>query len=75
MKRTPQLQFVYDDTLDNALRIEKAMKREAQVLGEEPHEIPMPGVEPVETPGVQAEDGGDLEARDEVSDGPTERGC
>jgi hypothetical protein len=59
------LQFLYDDTLDNALRIEKAMKREAQVLGEEPHEIPMPG--------VQAEDGGDLEVRDEVSDGPTER--
>jgi ribosome-binding factor A len=73
MKRTPQLQFLYDDTLDNALRIEKAMKREAQVLGEEPHEIPMPGVEPVEIPGVQAEDGGDLEVRDEVSDGPTER--
>ena len=48
MKRTPQLQFLYDGTLDNALRIEKAMKREAEVLGEEPREIPVPGVEPVE---------------------------
>jgi ribosome-binding factor A len=46
MKRTPQLEFVYDDTLDNALRLERAMKREAEVLGEEPHEIPTPGVEP-----------------------------
>ena len=46
MKRTPQLQFFYDDTLDNALRIERALKREAEVLGEEPHEIPVPGEEP-----------------------------
>jgi ribosome-binding factor A len=45
MKRTPQLQFFYDDTLDNALRIERALKREAEVLGEEPHEIPVPGAE------------------------------
>ena len=45
MKRTPQLQFFYDDTLDNALRLERALKREAQVLGEEPHEILMPGVD------------------------------
>ncbi|HTX67961.1 MAG TPA: 30S ribosome-binding factor RbfA [Thermoleophilia bacterium] len=48
MKRTPQLQFLYDETLDNALRIERAMKREAAVLGEEPHEIPVPGAEPAE---------------------------
>ncbi len=45
MKRTPQLQFFYDETLDNALRLERALKREAQVLGEEPHEIPVPGME------------------------------
>jgi ribosome-binding factor A len=45
MKRTPQLQFFYDDTLDNALRLERALKREAQVLGEEPHEIPVPGMD------------------------------
>jgi len=35
MKRTPQLQFFYDDTLDNALRIEQLMKREEAVLGAE----------------------------------------
>jgi ribosome-binding factor A len=46
MKRTPQLQFFYDDTLDNALRLERALKREAEVLGAEPHEIPVPGMEP-----------------------------
>ena len=46
MRHTPQLQFVYDETLDNALRIERALKREAEVLGEEPHEIPVPGAEP-----------------------------
>ena len=46
MKRTPQLQFFYDDTLDNALRLERAMKREAAVLGEEAHDIPVPGIEP-----------------------------
>ena len=38
MRRTPQLQFFYDSTLDNALRLEKAMKREEEVLGSEaPH--------------------------------------
>ena len=45
MKRTPQLQFFYDDTLDNALRLERALKREAQVLGERAHEIPVPGMD------------------------------
>jgi ribosome-binding factor A len=45
MKRTPQLQFLYDETLDNALRIERALKREAEALGEEPHEIPVPGAQ------------------------------
>jgi ribosome-binding factor A len=54
MKRTPQLEFLYDETLDNALRLERALKREAEVLGEEPHEIPVPGMEPDEAP---AEDG------------------
>jgi len=33
MKRTPQLQFFYDETLDNALRIQRALKREAEALG------------------------------------------
>jgi ribosome-binding factor A len=35
MKRTPQLEFVYDETLDNALRIEQVMKREEELLGAE----------------------------------------
>jgi ribosome-binding factor A len=66
MKRTPQLQFFYDDTLDNALRIERALKREAEVLGEEPHEIPVPGEEPAAAAdeaesGGQTTDGGEDE--------------
>jgi ribosome-binding factor A len=39
MKRTPQLEFVYDGTLDNALHIEKLMKREEEVLGSEAPDI------------------------------------
>lgn len=39
MKRTPQLEFVYDGTLDNALHLEKLMKREEEVLGSEAPEI------------------------------------
>jgi len=54
MRRTPQLQFLYDDTLDNALRLERALKREAEVLGEEPRDIPVPGMEPV--PAIEADD-------------------
>lgn len=69
MKRTPQLEFFYDDTLDNALRIERALKREAEVLGDEPHEILVPGTEPrvaaESEPGSEAE-GDDLDdVRDE----------
>jgi ribosome-binding factor A len=43
MKRTPQLQFLYDETLDNALRIERALKREEEVLGKEAPEIVVGG--------------------------------
>jgi ribosome-binding factor A len=43
LRRTPQLEFHYDATLDNALHIEEVMRREAAVLGAEPHEIPVPG--------------------------------
>ena len=39
MKRTPQLEFIYDSTLDNALHIEKLMKREEEVLGSEAPQI------------------------------------
>ena len=66
MRRTPQLQFFYDATLDNALRLERALKREAEVLGEEPHEIPVPGMEPVEDPA--ADETHDEEA-ERVADG------
>ncbi len=72
MKRTPQLQFLYDATLDNALRIERAMMREAEVLGEEPHEIPVPGVDPEErTAPAVARDAGEVDVDDpsELADG------
>lgn len=62
MKRTPQLEFIYDDTLDNALRIERALKREAEVLGAEPHEIPVPGEKPAggeREEGLEPVDGGE----------------
>jgi ribosome-binding factor A len=72
MKRTPQLQFLYDETLDNALRIDRALKREAEVLGEEPREIPVPGMEPDEPPaagsGDEDELGGD-DVDDVIDDG------
>jgi ribosome-binding factor A len=45
MKRTPQLQFLYDDTLDNALRLERAMRREEKVLGKEAPEIAVDGAD------------------------------
>ncbi len=45
VRRTPQLQFLYDDTLDNALRIERALKREEEVLGKEPPEILVGGAD------------------------------
>jgi ribosome-binding factor A len=45
MKRTPQLQFFYDETLDNALHISRLLAREEKVLGSEPREIPLPGVD------------------------------
>ena len=34
MKRTPQLVFVYDETTDRAMRIERLLRREAEQLGE-----------------------------------------
>jgi ribosome-binding factor A len=57
MKRTPQLEFHYDSTLDNALHIEALMRREAEVLGAEAHDIPVPGA---------ADAGGDVSG-DEVA--------
>ena len=45
MKRTPQLVFLYDGTLDNALHIQKLMQREEEVLGSEAPEILVDGEE------------------------------
>ena len=63
MRRTPQLQFFYDSTLDNALRLEKAMRREEELLGSEAPEIFVDGVdEPAGAapePDEQAEEGAD----------------
>ncbi len=36
MKRTPQLAFVYDETTDRAMRIERLLRREAAELGDVP---------------------------------------
>jgi ribosome-binding factor A len=62
MKRTPQLQFVYDETLDNAMRISRLMAREEEVLGSEAPEIMVGGEEPRanadEAPGESAEASG-----------------
>lgn len=75
MKRTPQLRFLYDETLDNALRIERAMKREAEVLGEDPHEIPVPGAEPgADTPGEAAADGRHDDETGDEGDRPADGG-
>jgi ribosome-binding factor A len=43
MKRTPQLQFCYDDTLDNAMHIQKLLKKEEEALGTEAPEIVVGG--------------------------------
>lgn len=57
MKRTPQLTFVYDETTDRAMRIERLLRREAAERPERP-----PGDEP-------ATDGHtEREADDEASD-------
>lgn len=61
MKRTPQLQFVYDDTLDNALHIEKLLKREEKVLGSEPPEVIVDGEAP-SAPKAEEEDPEDAQA-------------
>ena len=70
MKRTPQLEFHYDSTLDNALHIEQLMRREEEVLGAEPHDIPVPGAQvaddgldaaPTEHGGEDEREGGEEE--------------
>ncbi len=48
MKRTPQLQFIYDETLDNAMHIARLLASEEAVLGSEAPEILVGGEEPPE---------------------------
>ena len=69
MKRTPQLQFFYDDTLDNALRIERALEREAQVLGRGTPRSLVPGVD--DESGAQADTAADA---DTSAEGAAEAG-
>jgi len=63
MKRTPQLQFSYDDTLDNALHIQRLLKKEEEVLGTEAPEIAVGGEEDeAAPPSAAAATGGQEEA-------------
>jgi ribosome-binding factor A len=62
MKRTPQLTFVYDETTDQAMHIERLLRREAETLGAEPAPAQdvaapdeAPGVEPADAPHGPAE--------------------
>ncbi len=54
VKRTPQLHFFYDDTLDNALHIERLMKAEEEILGSEAPEILVGGED--DAPDIEGED-------------------
>jgi ribosome-binding factor A len=50
LKRTPQLQFLYDGTTDNAMHIDALIRKEEAVLGSEPPEIVVDGVDEREDP-------------------------
>ena len=54
MKHTPQLVFVYDETTDRAMRMERLLRREAAELGERPAETEEPdgGLAGTEEPGA-----------------------
>ena len=56
MRRTPQLEFIYDSTLDNALHIERLMKREEEVLGSEAPQIFVDGADDEGAAGDGAEE-------------------
>ena len=62
MKRTPQLEFHYDGTLDNALHIDELLRREEQELGAQAHEIPVPGAVARAEPGDATHCGGEGQA-------------
>lgn len=65
MKRTPQLEFHYDDTLDNALHLDEVMRREEAVLGAEPREIAVPGAALPHDPGTDDWDDEPMDVDDE----------
>ncbi len=46
LRHTPQLEFVYDDTTDRAMRIEALLRREAEELGDEPPAEPGESADP-----------------------------
>lgn len=64
LRHTPQLVFVYDETTDRAMHIEALMRREAEVLGEEPPAALLEDgdEEPAATPAEDAGDEGGGEA-------------
>jgi ribosome-binding factor A len=74
VKRTPQLQFFYDDTLDNALRIERALKREEEALGKEAPEIVVGGADDAEAGAGPADDAPPARADDGLETKPDEDG-
>lgn len=65
MKRTPKLQFVYDETLDQALHIAQLIKQEEAVLGEEAPEI-LVGDEDLSEEAVAEDEGGEASEGDDA---------
>jgi ribosome-binding factor A len=65
MKRTPKLQFVYDETLDQALHIAKLIKQEEAVLGQEAPEI-LVGDEELAEGSVAEGEGGEASEDDDA---------
>jgi ribosome-binding factor A len=57
LKRTPQLQFLYDGTVDNAMYIDALIRREEAVLGSEAPEIVVDGTEDREGAAPDEADG------------------
>jgi ribosome-binding factor A len=68
LRRTPQLQFFYDDALDNALHIQKLLKMEEAVLGSVAPDIVVDGES--EAPERSSAGAGD----DSVADGDARDG-
>lgn len=66
MKRTPKLQFVYDETLDQALHIARLIKQEEAVLGQEAPEILVGDEERGEGLSVAEDEGGEASEDDDA---------